>query len=120
MKRIVVGIFIAIFAVGMADAKLPPPTDEQKAKAEEAKAKAADAAKADAGLLAKAQDRVATRYILEMKAKGIEVKPTPLPPPPAPAGAPAAAPAVPGNAAGAAATAATAAATAKGTKAEKK
>ena len=70
----------------LAFAKLPPPTDEQKAKAEESKAKAADTAKRDAELLGKAQDRVAERYIHLMKAKGIDVKPTPIAPPaPAPA-----------------------------------
>jgi hypothetical protein len=36
--------------------------DAAKAKAEETKAKAADAAKKDAELLAKSQDRVAERY----------------------------------------------------------
>lgn len=78
-------------------AKLPPPSDEAKAKAEEAKLKAAETAKADAELLGKSQDRVAERYIKEQKAKGVVVKPTPIPPPaaaPAPAvAAPAAAPA---------------------------
>ncbi|HNB78973.1 MAG TPA: hypothetical protein PLT94_10610 [Rhodocyclaceae bacterium] len=73
----------------LAFAKLPPPTDEQKAKAEESKAKAAETAKRDAELLGKAQDRVAERYIHQMKAKGIDVKPTPIAPP-APAPAPAA------------------------------
>lgn len=43
-------------------AKLPAPTDEQSAKAAEAKAKAADAAKRDGELLAKSQDRVAEHY----------------------------------------------------------
>lgn len=71
---------------GLALAKLPPLTDEQKAKAEETKVKAAETAKKDAELLGKAQDRVAERYIQQMKAKGVEVKPTPIPPPaPAPA-----------------------------------
>jgi hypothetical protein len=36
---------------------LPPATDEQKAKAEEAKVKAADVAKKDAESLSKAQDQ---------------------------------------------------------------
>jgi hypothetical protein len=52
-------------------AKLPPPTDDQKAKAAEAKAKADDAAKKDAELLAKSQDKVAAAY---KKSRGI--KPT--------------------------------------------
>lgn len=75
--------------VGLANAKLPPPTEEQKAKAEETKAKAAETAKKDAELLGKAQDKVAERYIKEQKAKGIIVKPTPIVPPPAAAPAPA-------------------------------
>lgn len=63
---------------GVAGAKLPPPTEEQKAKAAEAKAKAAEAAKKGAELLSEAQDQVAERYIKEQKAKGIVVKPTPI------------------------------------------
>jgi hypothetical protein len=74
-------------------AKLPPPSEEAKVKAEEAKAKAAEAAKVEAELLGKAQDRVATKYIAEQKAKGVIVKPTPIAPPAPPAAAPGAAPA---------------------------
>lgn len=47
---------------GIASAKLPPPSDEAKAKAAEAKAKADEAAKKDAENLGKAQDRVAAHY----------------------------------------------------------
>jgi hypothetical protein len=47
---------------GIASAKLPPPTDEQKAKAEEAKAKSADAAKKQAELLGKYQDRAVDNF----------------------------------------------------------
>jgi hypothetical protein len=47
---------------GMASAKLPPPSEEAKAKAAEAKAKSDEAAKKDAESLGKAQDRVADRY----------------------------------------------------------
>lgn len=74
---------------GLVNAKLPPPTEEQKAKAEEVKAKAAETAKKDTELLGKSQDKVAERYIKEQKAKGIIVKPTPIAPPPAVAPAPA-------------------------------
>ena len=49
-------------AVGMASAKLPAPTEEQKAKAAEAKAKAEEAAKKDAELLGRYQDRAAENY----------------------------------------------------------
>lgn len=73
-------------------AKLPPPSEEAKAKAEEAKVKAAETAKTEGELLGKSQDRVAEKYIKEQKAKGITVKPTPIPPPAPPAPAVAAAP----------------------------
>ncbi|MBK7663973.1 MAG: formate dehydrogenase [Sterolibacteriaceae bacterium] len=85
---LVAGVF-----AGAGYAKLPPPSEEQKAKAEEAKAKADEAAKKNAELLGKSQDRVAERYLQQMRAKGIEVKPTPsgapAPPPAAESAAPA-------------------------------
>jgi hypothetical protein len=56
-------------------AKLPPPTDEQKAKADEAKAKTAWSDKVAAYQLCKAQDRTASHYYNDMKAKGKEAKP---------------------------------------------
>ncbi len=49
-------------AFGVASAKLPPPSDEQKAKAEEAKVKAAEAAKKEAELLGKYQDRAVDNF----------------------------------------------------------
>ena len=49
-------------AFGIASAKLPALTDEQKAKAEEAKGKAADAAKKESELLGKYQDRATENY----------------------------------------------------------
>ncbi len=64
-------VALCLFATGLALAKLPPLTDEQKAKAEEMQAIAAAVAKQDAESLAKAQDRVASRYMQEQKAKGI-------------------------------------------------
>jgi hypothetical protein len=66
---------ILIMSVAMAAtagavwAKLPPPSDEAKAKAAEAKAKADEAAKKDAEQLGKAQDRVVANY---RKNKGIK------------------------------------------------
>ncbi|MFZ5509804.1 MAG: formate dehydrogenase [Pseudomonadota bacterium] len=81
MRKLLIAGCIAlsgVLAAGSAWAKLPPPTEEQKAKAEEAKAKAAEAAKKEAELLSKAQDRVAERYIKEQQAKGVTVKPTPI------------------------------------------
>ena len=49
-------------AIGAASAKLPPPGEEQKAKAAEAKAKSEEAAKKDAELLARSQDRAVDHY----------------------------------------------------------
>lgn len=86
MKHSKYALLVALTALSFgAFAKLPPLTDEQKAKAEEAKAVAAEKTKADAEQLGKAQDRVADKYIKEQKAKGVIVKPTPIPPPPPPA-----------------------------------
>ena len=79
----------AVLLLGVAQAKLPPPSDEQKAKVEEAKSKAADATKIDADLLGLAQDRVAAGYIRKQKAKGIAVKPTAVQAPSPPALVPA-------------------------------
>lgn len=50
-------------------AKLPPLSDQAKAKAAEAKTKADEAAKKDAAQLAKAQDKAVTNY---RKNKGIK------------------------------------------------
>lgn len=95
MKHSKIALFFALtVAATTALAKLPPLTDEQKAKAEEAKVAAAEKAKVDAEQLGKAQDRVAEKYIKEQKAKGVIVKPTPIAPPAPPAAAgPAPAPA---------------------------
>jgi hypothetical protein len=64
MKHVisVVCCTLAFFAVGMAYAKLPPPSEEQKAKAAAANAKAAEAAKKEAKALSRAQDRVVAHY----------------------------------------------------------
>ena len=70
------GLVVATF--GMAVAKLPPPPpmdDKAKAAAEEKKAKDAAAAEAAKAQQAKAEDRVAARYIAEQKAKGKAVTP---------------------------------------------
>lgn len=100
MNRMIVLLLGALLTTG-ALAKLPEPTEEQKAAAAEKKAKADEATKKGNELLAAAQDRVAAKYIEKMKAKGVTVTPTPIAPPAAPAapaGAanpPAAAPAAP-------------------------
>lgn len=71
-------IRILIMSVAMAAtagtvwAKLPPLSDEAKAKAAEAKAKGDDAAKKDAELLGKSQDKAAANY---RKNKGIKTSP---------------------------------------------
>lgn len=67
---------------GLAVAKLPPPTPEEEAKAAEAKEKAKEAAAAAEVATARAQDRIAERYIAQMKAKGVTVRPTPIDEPP--------------------------------------
>lgn len=71
-------VLVLSLAGGSAWAKLPPPSEEAKLKAEEAKVAAADKAKAEGEQLGKAQDRVAGQYIKQQKAKGIVVKPTPI------------------------------------------
>ena len=70
---IAAGVVVASF--GLAVAKLPPLTDEQKAAAEAKKEKDAEVAKKDAADLAKAQDRVAARYVADQRAKGKTVTP---------------------------------------------
>jgi len=101
---------IALLSCGFAAAtmaKLPPPSDEAKAKGAEAAAKAAHGGKVDSFLLCRSMERVAARYVAEATKAGKTVKPTPTPAcadpgpftPPgaasatAPAAAPAAAPA---------------------------
>lgn len=80
MKKLLIVSLLA-GASGMALAKLPPLSDEAKAKAAEAAAKAAWAGKVDAYQLCKSQDKVAASYYLSAKAAGKETKsPTPLPP----------------------------------------
>lgn len=63
---------VAVLAVmsSAALAKLPAPSDEAKAKAEEAKAKTAWAGKVDAFKLCKAQDAVVAHYKKAALAKG--------------------------------------------------
>jgi hypothetical protein len=70
---IAAGVVVASF--GLAVAKLPPLTDEQKAAAAAKKEKDAEVAQKDAADLAKAQDRAASKYIAEQRAKGKTVTP---------------------------------------------
>jgi hypothetical protein len=69
---------IVVGSFGLAVAKLPPapPLDDKaKAAAEEKKAKDAAAAEAAKAQQARAEDRVAARYIAEQKAKGKTITP---------------------------------------------
>jgi len=73
---IAAGLVVAVW--GIAVAKLPPPppmTDEQKAAAEAKKAKDTEAAEAAKAAQARAEDRVAARYLADQKAKGKVVTP---------------------------------------------
>ncbi len=58
----VLGCLMACNAAGIAEAKLPPPSDAQKAMAAAAKAKAPEKAKKQAAALSKAQDRAVENY----------------------------------------------------------
>ena len=79
---LVVGSVVTTLAIAKLPAA-PPPTDEQKAKAAEAKEKAADAAKKEATDLSRYQDKSADRYFRDMKAAGKTVPAaTWVPPPP--------------------------------------
>ena len=76
--RVLFGAALVAASFGLAVAKLPapePPTDAQKAAAEDAKAKAATAAEATKQLQARTEDRVAAHYYASMKAKGKQVAP---------------------------------------------
>lgn len=80
MKKILITACLAALPL-LALAKLPPLSDEAKAKAAEAAAKAAWTGKVDAFQLCKSQDKVAAAYFKTAQATG---KPT-KPPTPAPA-----------------------------------
>lgn len=112
MKKSLTTLMLALLGTA-ALAKLPPPSDEAKAKAEEAKAKAAHTAKVEAYALCKSQDKVAAHVQKTNKAKAGKPVATPacadpgpfVYTPPAPAAAVAAAPAAPAAAASPSATA---------------
>jgi hypothetical protein len=61
--------FLASLVATSAWAKLPPPSDEAKAKAAEAAAKTAHSGKVDSYLLCKSQDKVAAHVQRTNKAK---------------------------------------------------
>jgi hypothetical protein len=73
---IAAAMIIATFGWAVAKLPAPPPMDDKaKAAAEEKKAKDAASAEAAKAAQAKAEDRVAARYMAEQKAKGVIVKP---------------------------------------------
>lgn len=92
-----------LLAAGTAAAKLPPPSDEAKAKAAETAAKTAHTGKVADYQLCKSMDKVAAAYAADAKKAGKPVQPVATPPcadpgpfvytPPAPASGAAAAPA---------------------------
>lgn len=104
MKRLLILSVLATVA-GVAAAKLPPLSDEAKAKAAEAAAKTAHNGKVDNYKLCLSMDKVAARYQAEAKKAGKDIKPSAgaapcadpgpfvYPPPAAPAAAAAPAPA---------------------------
>lgn len=65
---------------GAALAKLPPLSDEAKAKAAEAAARTAWSNKVAAYQLCQSMDRVAASYLERARAEGKAVQPTPTPP----------------------------------------
>ncbi len=71
----------AVLTAASAGAKLPPPSDEAKAKAAEAAAKAAWAGKVAGYQLCKTMDRVAATYRVQAKKEGKELKPVVATPP---------------------------------------
>jgi len=97
-EAIIGGLTLVFLSAGLAYAKLPPPSEEAKAKADEAKAKTEYGDKVGAYKLCLAQNRVAENYL--KAAKGLKPQLTPCQDPgpfggPTPAPAPAAAAAMP-------------------------
>jgi type II secretory pathway pseudopilin PulG len=74
MKSLII-LALAGLLAPVALAKLPPPSDEAKAKAAEAAAKTAWNGKVDAYQLCRAQERVAASFFKSAKASGKEVRP---------------------------------------------
>jgi hypothetical protein len=80
MKRVLILSVLAAVA-GVASAKLPPLSDEAKAKAAEAAAKAAHTGKVDTYKLCLSMDKVAARYLADAKKAGKDTKPPAATPP---------------------------------------
>ena len=79
MKRVAAVIALALTA-GVAFAKLPPLSDEAKAKAAEAAAKTAHGNKVADYQLCKSMDHVAAVYLANAKKAGKDIKPVATPP----------------------------------------
>ena len=86
MKKFLIATLFAGVSVA-ALAKLPPLSDEAKAKAAETAAKTAWSGKVDSYLLCKSTDKVAAGYYKTAKAAGKETKPPTATPPCADPGA---------------------------------
>ncbi len=80
MKRIALMALGFLFAAGVA-AKLPPLSDDAKAKAAEATARAAYADKVGGYKLCLSMDKVAAYYMADAKKSGKDVKPATATPP---------------------------------------
>jgi len=78
--RLLAGVAVALMAAPVL-AKLPPLSDEAKAKAAEAAAKTAHVGKVDAFKLCQSMDRVAVKYMADAKKAGKDVKPATATPP---------------------------------------
>lgn len=79
MKRVVGMMMLGLCTAG-ALAKLPPPSDEAKAKAAEAAAKTAHAGKVNAYKLCLIEDKLAASYLAEARKAGKDPKPVATPP----------------------------------------
>ena len=78
---VVLALLTGTLAVLPSMAKLPPPSDEAKAKAAETAAKAAWTDKVGAFQLCRATDKLAARYLAEAGKVGKPATPTPTPTP---------------------------------------
>jgi hypothetical protein len=74
-------VLATLLGAAQVSAKLPPPSDEAKAKTAEAAAKTAHNGKVDAYQLCKSMDKVAADYYAAAKKAGTETKPPVATPP---------------------------------------
>jgi len=81
MKPLAASLLVAMLAVPLAQAKLPPPSPDAQASAAQAKLKTAWSDKVAAYQLCRSMDRVAEAYRQQAKATGKETKPPVATPP---------------------------------------